>query len=229
MTSPDYATLVVEVWKKIIDVQQHFNQIEMTIRNWAVTLFVGVIGTAALAIEKGLVLSMFSADIPLAAILLMSGALAWAAFLHMEFYWYHVYLRAAGEQAGILEAAWRTFLPEMNLSTKISERSAVPFLGRVMTSSQRLKAFYAFGIGILLALSLASFWAHAPKASTTSVTESKQSPETISADLARAAASLAVTATRLAEAAIALDKAQHTTPVQPDRPTVAGRPKPPKQ
>ena len=84
MPAPDYATLAVEVWKKIVDVQQHFNQIEMTVRNWAVTLFVGVVGAAGLAVEKGLLLSAFGTDIPLATILLAGGALAWAAFFFME-------------------------------------------------------------------------------------------------------------------------------------------------
>ena len=30
--------LIVEIWKKVIDVQQHFNDIELRIRNMAITL-----------------------------------------------------------------------------------------------------------------------------------------------------------------------------------------------
>jgi hypothetical protein len=40
----DKATLAFTAWEKTIDVQQHFNELEMTIRNFAITLFAGVVG-----------------------------------------------------------------------------------------------------------------------------------------------------------------------------------------
>lgn len=46
-TEPVKMDFVIEAWKKTIDVQQHFNTIEMQIRNIAVTVLTATIGASA--------------------------------------------------------------------------------------------------------------------------------------------------------------------------------------
>ena len=43
-SSDKYLSSVLEIWKKTIDVQQHFNDIELRIRNFALTAFTFIIG-----------------------------------------------------------------------------------------------------------------------------------------------------------------------------------------
>ena len=44
---------VIDVWKKIIDVQQHFNEIELKIRNLFITVMAAIISAVALVLERG--------------------------------------------------------------------------------------------------------------------------------------------------------------------------------
>jgi hypothetical protein len=46
------ATFALEVWKKTIDVQQHFNTIEMQIRNFAITVLTATIGAAGVVFNQ---------------------------------------------------------------------------------------------------------------------------------------------------------------------------------
>lgn len=49
----DTLAYAVDVWKKVVDVQQHFNDIELRIRNFALTLFAAVVGAGGLALQNG--------------------------------------------------------------------------------------------------------------------------------------------------------------------------------
>src|ERR1019366_5191697 len=52
------AAAIVEIWKKTIDVQQHFNDLGMKVRNFGLTLLVGVLGGTALAVKDGFVVPL---------------------------------------------------------------------------------------------------------------------------------------------------------------------------
>lgn len=52
--SPDDLPHVIEVWKKTVDVQQHFNDLELRIRNFAISLLVAVVGAAALVTKENI-------------------------------------------------------------------------------------------------------------------------------------------------------------------------------
>jgi len=53
------------MWKTTVVVQQHFNDLELRIRNFAVTLLVTVIGAAALALKEHYVIKLAGTDFPL--------------------------------------------------------------------------------------------------------------------------------------------------------------------
>jgi hypothetical protein len=65
---------LIEIWKKTIDVQQHFNDLELRIRNYAVTLTVAIIGAAALIERERIRVTLVGRSCPLAAFLVLGGA-----------------------------------------------------------------------------------------------------------------------------------------------------------
>jgi len=61
------------MWKTAIDVQQHFNQLELQIRNFAVTLLAAVVGAMAFAFKEHYVVSFGAARFSVAVPILCAG------------------------------------------------------------------------------------------------------------------------------------------------------------
>jgi len=137
--------VLVEHWKKAVDVQQHFNDIELRIRNIAITLQASVLGIAALAIRE---------DSPLVACLIfVAGLVALLAFFFMDYLWYHRLLLGAVEYGREIEKrmAQGGIVPLEGLTGAIGRMSAyrVPqkwwlpfFRGRELHSNAKMKLFY---------------------------------------------------------------------------------------
>jgi hypothetical protein len=137
---------IIDIWKQVIAVQMHFNDICMTIRNIAITMLVSAVGFAAYTTKDNYQLVLFGWHVHLGALIALVGLVGWGAFWAMDRHWYHVFLIAAGVHAGEVEKRWHVVLPEMLLSSQIREYS-----GRVrFHSGQRLNAFYAIGGAVLL-------------------------------------------------------------------------------
>jgi hypothetical protein len=172
--------LAVDAWKTTVSVQQHFNDLELRIRNFAITFVTAVLGLVGLALKDDP-----TSLLPVA--LLLIGLVGWFAFYLMDRWWYHRFLEAAGEHAGRLEKwlsdATQTGPSVFNLSGGIKLRSAIPtrpsFFGRVwkrilkwvykeetLRSKGRIDAFYA--IFAVLSIALAGVFysqAHRPRTS----------------------------------------------------------------
>jgi hypothetical protein len=88
--------LAVEGWKKTVEVQQHFNDLELRIRNFAITFTAAVLGLVGWALKEGV-------DSFLPTGLLAIGTLGWVAFYLMDRHWYHRYLDAAVEHGRRIE------------------------------------------------------------------------------------------------------------------------------
>src|SRR5688500_13264881 len=108
--------LEVEVWKKVIDVQQHFNDIALRTRSLAIPVLVGVIGSAGYVVKD-------QTNYAFALAVISAGIVGWGAFFLMDRYWYHIFLRAAGLHAGEIERRLLPQLPSIGLSTAISAES----------------------------------------------------------------------------------------------------------
>ena len=130
----DIIRLEIEVWKKTIEVQQHFNDIEMRIRNMAVTVLGGLLAATALAINAN--------RIGTAILLLIAGLVIWLAFYFMDQYWYHQLLRGSVKNAHNIENRLKDKIPGLNLSNTISCASKVEFFKKNTDSTWRLKFFY---------------------------------------------------------------------------------------
>lgn len=146
------SSTTLEMWKTAVTVQQHFNDLELRIRNFAVTLLVTVIGAAALALKEHYVIKLAGADFPLSAGIQCAGIIGWLAFYLMDRFWYHRLLIAAVMHAGDIESRFATTSPELGLTNAIGKGSAWRVGKLSIRSSERIDLFYAAGLTVLVAL-----------------------------------------------------------------------------
>ncbi len=85
----------VEIWKKIIDVQQHFNDLELRIRNFALIVTGAFLGLGGYAIKDGGFASMGGHPIASAALIVGASLVPLFAFYLMDRLWYHRLLDGA--------------------------------------------------------------------------------------------------------------------------------------
>jgi phosphoglycolate phosphatase-like HAD superfamily hydrolase len=116
---------VLGIWNKTIDVQQHFNDLELRIRNYAVTLLVAVLGATAFAIKESLAFSMFGVNVPLATAVLGAGLIGWFSFYCMDRLWYHRLLYGAVKHGTFIENRLRRVLPEICLTEAIGANASL--------------------------------------------------------------------------------------------------------
>jgi hypothetical protein len=140
----------IEIWKKTVDVQQHFNDLEMRIRNFAITI-VGVPSAAVgFTYQQGLETTVFGHRFAAGLGLVFAAAFAWFSFFLMDRYWYHIFLRGAVAHAGKIEDHLEARVPNIGLGRTISELSGrVKILGITMNSERRLTSFYILGFTML--------------------------------------------------------------------------------
>ena len=159
------AEFALEVWKKTIEVQEHFNTIEMQIRNFAITIMTATVGAASLVYNQlqenirealkanqpipsantiyALGLNLSSADM-----IIVAGMLGWFAFYVMDRWWYHKFLYGAVKHAEGIENKIKDtqYGDLMSLTNAISEASHFKFLGINIESNTRINLFYGFGL-----------------------------------------------------------------------------------
>jgi len=147
----------VEVWKKVVDVQQHFNDLELRIRNFALIVTGAFIGLGGYAIKDGGTVTLFGLHMSVAGLVVFCSLLPLVAFYLMDRLWYHRLLEGAVAAATPVEARLRDMGLTIELGTKISEASPFTLFGRKVRSKHKMDGFYgltAFGI-IILSLILA--------------------------------------------------------------------------
>jgi hypothetical protein len=132
----------LEAWKTTVGVQQHFNDLELRIRNFAITFAGAILGLAGLALKE-------DPKSHLPAALLTVGLIGWAAFYVMDRLWYHRFLDAATEHARNLEtwlrAATGTEDWVFNLAGGIKEKSGISLASKVGWWSRLIGRFYKGG------------------------------------------------------------------------------------
>lgn len=168
LTSNDRAKLYVEMWKQTVDVQEHFNDIEMRIRTAAITILTFVLGGASLALPQGTQVSLWSHHPQLASLVLVMGALLWAAFYFVDQWWYHPLLLGAVKHGETLECELQTYLPKAGLTLEISKSSPFPLvLGfrswkykHEVHSKHKMTIFYGAIFTLLLVSAVGLQFAH---------------------------------------------------------------------
>lgn len=142
---------VIEIWKKCVDVHQHFNDLEMRIRNFALTVVGALIAAVSFTYQQGLHTHIFGINLPTGMGLIVAAIFAWAGFFFMDRYWYHVLLKGAVTHSAKIEKRYAESIPGIELGKTISEVSGdVKIFGIKMDSNRRLEAFYLVGLAMLV-------------------------------------------------------------------------------
>jgi FMN phosphatase YigB (HAD superfamily) len=132
----------LELWKKAVDVQQHFNDIGWRIRALALTAMTFAFGAAGFAyVNAGTVQLGRLGDVSLAALVPVVGLVLWASFWFMDALWFHRLLYGAVRDGGRLERVLRWAGVRADLGNAIGKASPV----RRLHSTHKLHLFYAFG------------------------------------------------------------------------------------
>lgn len=140
----------IEIWKKCVDVHQHFNDLEMRIRNFALTVVGALIAAVSFTYQQGLQTHIFGAIIPAGLGLVAAAFFAWIGFFFMDRYWYHVLLKGAVTHSAKIEKRYASSIPGIGLGMTISEASGnVKIFGVKMNSDRRLEAFYLVGAAMI--------------------------------------------------------------------------------
>lgn len=155
----EQVTHYVDMWKKSVDVQQHFNDIEWRIRGLALTVATFAIGAAGVAAKDGTRVGWFS----LGALVVVVGLILWYAFYFVDRVWYHPLLKAAVEQGTEIENEIKKHLPKAGLTDTITTKSrqnvgkVVSFLSRkpIMRSEDKLIWFYTVGAAAFVVSAIA--------------------------------------------------------------------------
>jgi hypothetical protein len=156
---------VIEIWKKVIDVQQHFNDIGLRIRNYVLTLFTATIAGIGLLAREKIVITIYSISIPAPSLLAFAGIAVLFSFYYMDKYWYHRLLIGAVKQGSLIEELHKDKIKELGLTTAIGKSSPHKIaifnktffeyvIVKEVHSNSKFRIFYVFlflallGIGI---------------------------------------------------------------------------------
>lgn len=139
----------IELWKTTVGTQQHFNSLQLQLRNFALTLYLAVLTVIGYAIKEHLHMTAFAC---------LAGIVIVGAFYYMD-WGYHRLLKGAVAHGRQIEESLKGDLPEAELAKAISDASkAEKFLGFISSdSSRRLDCFYFL---LAIALIATAIFAH---------------------------------------------------------------------
>ena len=150
----EFETLVsnqVELWKQTVSVQMHFNEIEMKIRNLALT-FVGVaISAAGLSLKEKMTVGVFGGDYPLAALLCIGTSIVLISFWFMDRLWYHRLLNGSIKHGMDIENRLSSFGLVARLTESIGKESPVDLGFKRFHSKAKISFFY-FSLSAVLSI-----------------------------------------------------------------------------
>ena len=134
----------VEIWKKIVDVQQHFNDLELRIRNFALIVTGAFLGLGGYAIKDGGFESVSGHHVSSAALIVGASLLPLIAFYLMDRLWYHRLLDGAVKAGTDAEAKLTSLGLTVDLGSRISKASpfVLPLIRREVHSRHKMDGFY---------------------------------------------------------------------------------------
>ena len=148
----------IDIWKTTVEVQQHFNDLQMRIRNFAITVVGVLIAAVGVTYQQKLRTNLFGLHFAAGLGFIVAAAFAWFSFFLMDRYWYHVFLKGAVQHARKIETDFAAKIPGIGLGKSISDVSSkVRILGIKTNSDRRLYWFYILGFLMLGTLFLTLF------------------------------------------------------------------------
>jgi hypothetical protein len=82
----------LETWKKCVDVQQHFNDLCLRIRNFAITVAGALLAAVGFTYQYGLEAELVGYKFAAGMGFVVAAIFAWGAFFFMDRFWYHMLL-----------------------------------------------------------------------------------------------------------------------------------------
>ncbi|MDB5584495.1 MAG: hypothetical protein JWR80_9671 [Bradyrhizobium sp.] len=141
---PPTAAGQIEIWKKIVDVQQHFNDLELRIRNFALAVTGAFLGLGGYAIKDGGVMTLVHHEVSIAGLVVFCAIFPLFAFYFMDRLWYHRLLDGSVKAGIDAESALKALGFQVDLGTQVSIAS--PFklwvLGWQIHSKRKMDLFY---------------------------------------------------------------------------------------
>src|SRR5581483_7760245 len=116
---------IVGIWKTVVDVQQHFNDISMRIRGLFITLILALSAAIGFLAEKDLKLDISNVTIHYAVFVPLGGIVGTLLFYFIDRYWYHRLLIGSVNQGAFIEDKHRFDIPEIRLSQEIGAASPI--------------------------------------------------------------------------------------------------------
>jgi hypothetical protein len=142
----------IELWKTTILTQQHFNTLQLQLRNVVLTLFVAVLTVAGYGVKEHIILTILGVGVPLAFLACLVGILVVGAFYYTD-WGYHQLLLGAVVHGKLIETSLQPILPEALLTSSIKDASSKKkFLGFVTTNSEHRLLFFYLLLVVALAI-----------------------------------------------------------------------------
>lgn len=147
--------LEVDIWKTTIDVQKHFNDMSMRIKNYAILMITAFIGATGVIIKNDVHATFMGHDVSLPGLIGVFAIIIWNLIFLMDYVWYHPMLKGAVKSALSIEDRLRFDLPTLNLTHTIGEYShRAKLFGKPFDSNRKAVYFYN---GVSLTLILLTF------------------------------------------------------------------------
>lgn len=156
--------LKVDVWKTVIDVQKHFNDLEMKVRNFGILILSAFIGAIGVSFNSGSEFTAFGNNYSVAAILAFGASVVWLLFYFVDVYWYHPLLLGSVKKGLALEQEIALDFPNINLTETIGNSSPKNILfWKNMHSTGKANLFYFGVLFVLLAICFLLLFFKAPQ------------------------------------------------------------------
>lgn len=156
--------LKVDVWKTVIDVQKHFNDLEMKVRNFGILILSAFISAIGVSFNSGSEFTAFGNNHSVAAILAFGASIVWVLIYFVDVYWYHPLLLGSVRKGLALEKEIASELPNINLTETIGNSSPKNILfWKDMHSTGKANLFYFGVLLVLLAICFSLLFFKAPQ------------------------------------------------------------------
>lgn len=143
--------LKVDVWKTIIDVQKHFNDLEMKVRNFGILILSAFIGAIGVSFNSNSSLVIFGGSYSVAGMLAFGAAIVWLLFYFVDVYWYHPLLLGAVKKGLAIENEIGVDIVNIDLTKTIGDNSPRDILFfKNVHSTTKAKIFYFGVLAVLL-------------------------------------------------------------------------------
>ncbi len=148
--------LKVDVWKKVVDVQMHFNDLCLKLRHVGISILGVLLGAAALTYRYGGTTNVMSFQVQTSIVFILVALIVWIAFYLMDRFWYHELLKGAVHHGLKIEEALRNELPSIDLAHTIRDQSHSSLK---LNAAKKLDLFYRSIVYVLcIGLFFLSWW-----------------------------------------------------------------------